>query len=44
MVHPRRPLEQIIHHEKYNTGKARTDADVKSFIAEMSIRGTQYHW
>ena len=42
--HPRRPLDEMVHHERYESAKARSDADVKAFIGEMSIRGRQYRW
>lgn len=42
--HPRRPLNEIVHHERYDPAKARSDADVHNFIEEMSIRGRQYRW
>ncbi len=42
--HPRRPLNEIVHQERYDPSKARSDAVVHNFIEEMSIRGRQYHW
>ncbi len=42
--HPRRELREMIHHERYDPTRFRTDTDVKAFIEEMSIRGRQYRW
>lgn len=42
--HPRRPLEELIHHERYDRARFRSDADLRAFIDEMSIRGRQYRW
>lgn len=42
--HPRRPLEELVHHERYDRARFRNDAQLRAFIEEMSIRGRQYHW
>lgn len=42
--HPRRPLKDIVHHEKYDSSLFRNDAQVQTFMEEMSIRGRQYRF
>lgn len=42
--HPRRPLEELVHHERYDRARFRNDAQLRAFIEEMSIRGRHYHW
>ena len=42
--HPRRPLETMVHRERYERAKFRSDADIRMFVEEMSIRGRQYRW
>ena len=42
--HPRRPLDEMIHHERYDRARFRSAADIQAFIDEMSIRGRQYRW
>jgi nicotinate-nucleotide--dimethylbenzimidazole phosphoribosyltransferase len=42
--HPRRALEAIVHRERYEQAKGRSDADIQAFVEEMSIRGRQYRW
>lgn len=37
---PRRPLDEIVHYEKYDPAKARSDEDVKQFLFSMSRRGS----
>jgi 5,6-dimethylbenzimidazole synthase len=42
--HPRRPLKDIVHYEKYDSSLFRDDAQVQTFMEEMSIRGRQYRF
>lgn len=42
--HPRRPLEELIHYEKYDPTKFRNDEGIEKFINKMSIRGSEYRW
>lgn len=42
--HPRRPLEDMVHYERYDRARLRSGADIQAFIDEMSIRGRQYRW
>jgi hypothetical protein len=42
--HPRRPLEEVVHHERYDRSKFRDEARLQAFFGEMSIRGRQYRW
>jgi nitroreductase len=42
--HPRRPLEELVHRERYDRAKFRNDDQLRAFIEEMSIRGRQYRW
>ncbi len=37
---PRRPLQEIIHHERYDVSRARTDEEVKKFLYSMSRLGS----
>ncbi len=41
---PRRPLEEQVHHERYDMAKFRTDDDVKAMLAETGIRSPNYRW
>src|SRR5271163_3798532 len=40
--HPRRALEEIVHHERYDRSKFRGEAELQDFMMKMSIRGTEY--
>ncbi len=40
--HPRRALEEIVHHERYDRSKFRGEAELQGFMMKMSIRGTEY--
>jgi hypothetical protein len=40
--HPRRALEEIVHHERYDRSKFRGEAELQDFMMNMSIRGTDY--
>lgn len=40
--HPRRPLEEMVHHERYDRSKFRGEAELQEFMRTMSIRGSQY--
>jgi len=42
--HPRRPLEEMVHYERYDPSKFRTEAQLKEFMETMSIRGTEYRF
>lgn len=37
---PRRPLEEMVHYEKYDPAKARSDEDLKRFLFSMSRLGS----
>ena len=39
---PRRALEEIVHHERYDGSKFRSEAELQDFMMKMSIRGTDY--
>ena len=40
--HPRRALEEIVHHERYDRSKFRGEAELQNFMMKMSIRGSEY--
>jgi hypothetical protein len=42
--HPRRTLEEIVHHERYDRSKFRGEAQIQDFMTKMSIRGTEYRF
>ena len=42
--HPRRPLEEMIHHERYDQSKFRGEAELQDFMKTMSIRGSEYRF
>jgi nitroreductase len=42
--HPRRELKEIVHYEKYDRSKFRNEAQLQTFMEEMSIRGRQYRF
>ena len=42
--HPRRPLEDLVHYERYDRSRFRSEAELQAFFDEMSIRGRQYRW
>jgi nitroreductase len=42
--HPRRPLDEMIHSEKYERSKFRDDKAINEFVNRMSIRGSEYKW
>lgn len=42
--HPRRPLQEMVHSERYDRSRFRSAEQVRAFIEEMSIRGRQYRW
>ena len=42
--HPRRPLQEMLHHERYDSSKFRTEAQLQAFMRTMSIRGEDYRF
>ena len=40
--HPRRALEEMVHHERYDRSKFRGEAELLDFMKTMSIRGKEY--
>lgn len=42
--HPRRALEEMVHHERYDQSRFRGEADLQAFMQTMSIRGTDYRF
>jgi nitroreductase len=42
--HPRRALEEMVHHERYDQSKFRNEAQLQEFMNTMSIRGREYRW
>ncbi|MGA8871659.1 MAG: nitroreductase family protein [Candidatus Acidiferrales bacterium] len=42
--HPRRPLKDMVHHEKYDPALFRSETQIQDFMEEMSIRGRQYRF
>jgi hypothetical protein len=42
--HPRRALEEMVHHERYDQSKFRSEAELQEFMNTMSIRGREYRW
>jgi nitroreductase len=42
--HPRRPLEEIIHFERYDRSKFRGESELQEFMKTMSIRGEDYRF
>jgi nitroreductase len=42
--HPRRPLAEMVHHERYDRSKFRGEAELQEFMNTMSIRGREYRW
>lgn len=40
----RRPLEAMVHWERYDPAKERSQADVERFVAQGTIQSTQYNW
>jgi nitroreductase len=41
---PRRPLEEMVHHDRYDATKFRTDEQVREMLAGMGIRSPNYRW
>jgi len=41
---PRRPLDEMVHHDRYDIEKFRTDEQVRGMLAEMGIRSPSYRW
>jgi len=42
--HPRRPLAEMVHYERYDRSKFRGEAELQDFMRTMSIRGTDYRF
>jgi nitroreductase len=42
--HPRRALEEMVHYERYERSKLRSEAEIQEFIQRMSIRGSEYRF
>lgn len=42
--HPRRPLEAVVHYERYDPAKFRSESDLNEFMETMSIRGRDYRF
>src|SRR5579871_94525 len=42
--HPRRALAEMVHYERYDRSKFRSEAQLQDFIMKMSIRGSEYRW
>ena len=42
--HPRRPLEEMVHRERYDRSKYRGETELQEFMKTMSIRGTAYRF
>jgi nitroreductase len=42
--HPRRPLEEMVHRERYDRSKFRGEAELQEFMKTMSIRGIAYRF
>jgi 5,6-dimethylbenzimidazole synthase len=40
----RRPLDEIVHHDRYDVSKFRDDEQVRSMLADMGIRSPNYRW
>src|SRR3989337_485239 len=40
----RRPLEAMVHYERYDRGKQRTAEDIERFIQQDSIQSKSYQW
>lgn len=36
---PRRPLEEMVHYERYDVGKSRDDDDIERFVMDFTRRG-----
>jgi len=41
---PRRPLADMVHHDRYELEKFRTDEEIRQGLAEMGIRSPNYRW
>jgi nitroreductase len=42
--HPRRMLEEIVHHERYDRSRFRGEVELQDFMTKMSIRGKEYRF
>jgi nicotinate-nucleotide--dimethylbenzimidazole phosphoribosyltransferase len=42
--HPRRALEEMVHHERYDSSRFRGEAELQDFMKKMSIRGSEYRF
>lgn len=42
--HPRRPLAEMVHHERYDRSKFRGEAELQAFMQTLSIRGSEYRF
>lgn len=42
--HPRRPLTDMVHYERYDRSKFRGEAELQQFMQTMSIRGAEYRF
>lgn len=42
--HPRRPLQDMAHYERYDRSKFRGEAELQEFMEKMSIRGAEYRF
>lgn len=40
--HGRRPLDEMVHHERYDPAKRRSNEDIERFIREDSVRSKNY--
>ena len=41
---PRRPLAEMVHHERYDIAKYRTNEQVREMLAQQGIRSPNYRW
>jgi len=41
---PRRPLQEMVHHDRYEIDKFRTDEQMRDFFGTMGIRSPGYRW
>jgi nitroreductase len=41
---PRRPLDEVVHQDRYDMAKFRSDEEVREFLGQMGIRSPNYRW
>ena len=43
-VHTRRPLAELVHHNRYDMGRFRSEAEIEEFVRSDTLRRTKGSW